>query len=237
MTERFDRIRELVLAARERAPETRAQWLREVCAGDETLRAEVESLLAHDESDDDRLLTGGALPHGLPPEAEAERPTVVGPYRIVDKLGEGGFGEVWEAEQSEPVSRVVALKILKRGMDSRAVLARFEAERHALSRMEHPNIARILDAGRTESGLPFFVMERIHGRPITRDADARGLDVRARVAQVAEVCEAIEHAHRKGILHRDIKPSNVLVTEFRTVASGSEGHRLRHREGGPGARI
>ncbi len=213
MTERFDRIRELVLAARERSPEERATWLRDACGGDEALRAEVESLLAHDESDDDRLHTGGAVPDVPLADPDVKPATNVGPYRIVGKLGEGGFGEVWEAEQSEPVRRVVALKILKPGMDSRAVLARFEAERHALSRMEHPNVARILDAGRTESGRPYFVMERIHGRPITQDADARRLDVRARVAQLAFVCEAVEHAHRKGILHRDIKPSNVLMTE------------------------
>ena len=137
---------------------------------------------------------------------------MIGPYKLREQLGMGGFGAVWAAEQLEPVRRKVALKIIKPGMDTDAVVARFEAERQALALMEHPNIARVFDAGTTEHGRPYFVMELIRGVPITQYCDENHLTVHQRLALFVEVCKAIQHAHQKGIIHRDVKPSNVLVT-------------------------
>ena len=136
---------------------------------------------------------------------------MIGPYRLLDRIGVGGFGEVWLAEQKHPIARRVALKIIKPGMDSSAVIARFEAERQALALMNHPHIARVLDAGVTATGRPYFVMEHIKGEPITAYCDRQRLGVKARLELFAKVCEAIQHAHTKGIIHRDIKPSNILV--------------------------
>jgi WD40 repeat protein len=138
--------------------------------------------------------------------------TSIGRYRLLEKLGEGGFGSVWAAEQREPVKRRVALKIIKLGMDTKQVVARFEAERQALALMDHPNIAKVLDAGSTESGRPYFVMELVKGIPITRYCDQAKLATSARIELFIKVCHAIQHAHQKGIIHRDIKPSNVMVT-------------------------
>ena len=167
---------------------------------------------------DDR--TAGILergPDGLtePHEPPGERPgDRVGPYKLLQQIGEGGMGVVYMAEQSEPVRRKVALKIIKPGMDSRQVIARFEAERQALAMMDHQNIARVLDAGTTESGRPYFVMELVHGVPITQFCDDNHLTPRERLELFVPVCQAIQHAHQKGIIHRDIKPSNVLVTMY-----------------------
>ena len=138
--------------------------------------------------------------------------THVGRYRILGTLGEGGFGTVYEAEQSHPVRRLVALKVIKLGMDTREVIARFEAERQALAMMDHPHIARVLDAGATDSGRPYFVMELVKGEPISSYCDRMRLDVRERLALFAQVCAAVQHAHAKGVIHRDLKPSNVLVS-------------------------
>ena len=135
----------------------------------------------------------------------------IGPYKLVEEVGEGGMGTVWLAQQSEPVRRRVALKIVKLGMDTREVVARFEAERQALALMDHPGIAKVFDAGATESGRPFFVMELVSGVPITEYCDQAKLDIEARLELFCLVCEAIQHAHHKGIIHRDVKPSNVLV--------------------------
>src|SRR5215469_1733949 len=137
--------------------------------------------------------------------------THIGPYKLLQQLGEGGFGIVYMAEQDKPVHRRVALKVIKPGMDSVQVIARFEAERQALAMMEHQNIAKVFDAGTTDSGRPFFVMEIVHGVPITKYCDDNHLAVRERLALVVPVCKAIQHAHQKGIIHRDLKPSNVLV--------------------------
>jgi eukaryotic-like serine/threonine-protein kinase len=137
----------------------------------------------------------------------------IGPYRLLHVLGEGGMGVVYLAEQTEPVRREVALKVLKPGMDTRQVVARFEAERQALAVMEHPNIARVFDAGATAAGRPYFVMERVSGVPLTQYCDERRLDLRARLRLMAQVCRAVQHAHQKGVIHRDLKPSNVLVSE------------------------
>jgi WD40 repeat protein/serine/threonine protein kinase len=193
----------------------RAAYLDRVCAGRPDLRREVEALLAaHAEGNPldrppaDLSRTGACEP-------PAERPgTVIGPYKLMEQIGEGGMGLVFVAEQQHPVRRRVALKIIKPGMDSAQVIARFEAERQALSLMDHPNIARVHDAGTTESGRPYFVMELIHGIPITTYCDANQLTPRQRLELFVPVCVAIQHAHQKGIIHRDVKPSNVLVTMY-----------------------
>src|SRR6266542_4367058 len=138
--------------------------------------------------------------------------TMIGRYKLLEKVGEGGFGVVYVAEQREPVKRRVALKIIKLGMETRQVIARFEQERQALAMMDHPNIAKVLDAGATETGRPFFVMELVHGVPITEYADSQHLTAAGRLELFIPVCHAIQHAHQKGIIHRDIKPGNVLIT-------------------------
>src|SRR5215471_6543521 len=135
----------------------------------------------------------------------------IGRYKLLEQIGEGGFGEVWMAEQEEPVRRRVALKIIKLGMDTKEVVARFEAERQALALMEHPNIARVFDGGATESGRPYFVMELVRGVQITTYCDEHRLSVDERLELFMQVCQAVQHAHQKGIVHRDLKPSNVLV--------------------------
>ena len=145
-------------------------------------------------------------------ESRGEQPGArIGNYELLEKIGEGGFGIVWMAEQAEPLRRRVALKIIKPGMDSREVIARFEAERQALALMEHPNIASIYDGGTTESGRPFFAMELVEGVPITTYCDANRLSTRERLELFLQVCHAVQHAHQKGVIHRDIKPSNILV--------------------------
>src|SRR5207247_4007665 len=142
-----------------------------------------------------------------------ERPgTVIGPYKLLEQIGEGGFGVVFMAEQTRPVRRKVALKVLKPGMDTRQVVARFEAERQALALMDHPNIAHICDGGETASGRPYFVMELVKGVPITDFCDQKHLPVRERLELFVSVCQAVQHAHQKGIIHRDLKPTNIMVT-------------------------
>ena len=145
----------------------------------------------------------------------AESPgTVIGPYKLLEQIGEGGMGTVWMAQQTEPVKRLVAVKLIKAGMDSRQVIARFEAERQALALMDHPNIARVLDAGTTGAGRPYFVMDLVKGVPITRYCDEHHLTPRQRLELFIPVCQAVQHAHQKGIIHRDLKPSNVLVALY-----------------------
>ncbi len=139
--------------------------------------------------------------------------TVIGRYHLLQKIGEGGMGEVWLAEQKEPVRRRVALKLVKAGMNTREVMARFESERQALALMDHPAIARVLDAGSTPQGAPYFVMEYVAGVPITEYCDQHRLSTRARLELFVHVCEGVQHAHQKAIIHRDLKPSNILVTE------------------------
>ncbi len=162
------------------------------------------------------------LPGGSPADATRDYPNseprigqvIAGRYKLLEQIGEGGMGAVYMAQQTEPVKRLVALKVIIAGMDSKAVLARFEAERQALAMMDHPNIARVLDAGAMENGRPFFVMELVKGVPITRFCDERRLTLRQRLELFVPVCQAIQHAHQKGIIHRDIKPSNVLVAMY-----------------------
>src|SRR5262249_36026741 len=138
----------------------------------------------------------------------------IGSYKLLQQIGEGGMGVVYMAEQEQPVRRKVALKIIKPGMDSAQVIARFEAERQALALMDHHNIARVLDAGTTEGGRPYFVMELVHGVPITKYCDENKLTPRQRLELFVPVCQAVQHAHQKGVIHRDLKPSNILVTLY-----------------------
>jgi serine/threonine protein kinase/tetratricopeptide (TPR) repeat protein len=197
-------------------PDERAAFLDRVCAGDAALRQRLDRLLQRHQQADD-FMEGPLADFGVAVDESTagERPsTVIGPYKLLQQIGEGGMGVVWMAEQQQPVRRKVALKIIKPGLDSRQVSARFEAERQALALMDHHNIAKVLDAGTTESGRPFFVMELIHGVPITQYCDDNQLTPRERLELFVPVCQAIQHAHQKGVIHRDIKPSNVLVTHY-----------------------
>src|SRR6185295_15334176 len=139
---------------------------------------------------------------------------IIGPYKLLQQIGEGGMGTVWMAQQTAPVKRLVALKLVKAGMDSRQVIARFEAERQALALMDHPNIARVIDGGTTSAGRPYFVMDLVRGVPITQYCDEHHLTPRQRLELLLPVCQAVQHAHQKGIIHRDIKPTNILVAEY-----------------------
>ena len=193
--------------------DVRRRYLEVACAGDPALYARLEALLLIDQADRGFLerpaqgITARAA--GGIGEAPGER---IGPYKIVQAIGEGGFGKVFMAEQDRPVHRLVALKVIKPGMDTDRVVARFESERQALALMTHPNIAQIIDGGATASGRPYFVMELVRGVPITDFCDQNQYSAPARLKLFVSVCQAIQHAHHKGIIHRDIKPSNVMVT-------------------------
>ena len=202
-------------ALEKESAEARAKYLDEACKGDGELRDRLEALLsAHGEAGN--FLGGEAADSGPTVDVEpiSERPgTLIGDrYKLLQQIGEGGFGVVYMAEQERPVRRRVALKVIKAGMDTRAVIARFEAERQALAMMDHPNIARVLDAGATASGRPYFVMELVKGIPITQYCDETHLGTRQRLSLFADVCRAVQHAHQKGLIHRDLKPSNIMVT-------------------------
>jgi serine/threonine protein kinase/tetratricopeptide (TPR) repeat protein len=221
MAEWNAKANEIFLAAAEvESPTERQLFLEQHCGNDAALRAQVESLLAASAKVGSFLNkpASQALPGSRGTadyEPIAERPgTVIGPYKLMEQIGEGGMGLVFVAEQQQPVRRKVALKIIKPGMDSKQVIARFEAERQALAMMDHQNIAKVFDAGTTESGQPYFVMELVHGVPITEYCDANKLTLRQRLELFVPVCQAIQHAHQKGVIHRDIKPSNILVTMY-----------------------
>jgi len=210
-------IDEIFSAAMEQqSPEARAVYLDEVCGSDLDLRRRVERLLDAQPNVGSFLDSPAAGPTmNLPPHQVMEGPgTVIGPYKLLEQIGEGGMGIVYMAEQTRPVRRKVALKIIKPGMDTKQVIARFEAERQALAMMDHPNIAKVLDAGATESGRPYFVMELVRGIPITEYCDRHRLPIPDRLDLFMQVCQAVQHAHQKGIIHRDIKPTNVLVTSL-----------------------
>jgi serine/threonine protein kinase len=196
-------------------PADRAAYLADRCS-DPELRQRVEGLLAaHDRPagplDSPAAATGAYSADPAPAERAG---AVIGPYKLLQLIGAGGMGEVWMAEQDRPVRRKVAVKVIKAGMDSRQVLARFESERQALALMDHPNIAKVLDAGTTPEGRPYFVMELIRGIPITRFCDENHLTPRERLDLFVPVCQAVQHAHQKGVIHRDLKPSNVLVALY-----------------------
>ncbi len=191
----------------------RAAYVESACGGDETLRNGVEELLLlHDQADgliDEALLF--PVDRTSPKQFDASG-TDIGPYHLQQLIGEGGFGVVYLASQEKPFKRQVALKVVKPGMDTRQILARFDAERQALAMMDHPNIARVFDVGATDTGRPYFAMELVDGVSITEYCDQNRLTVADRLKLFAQVCDAIQHAHQKGVIHRDIKPSNILVS-------------------------
>jgi serine/threonine protein kinase len=199
-------------------PDAQIAFLDHACEGSPALRARVEALLqSHRQAghflDEDpaHLISTEAGDLLAEPSAEAVG-TVIGPYTLLEPIGEGGMGTVYMAEQQHPVRRLVALKVIKPGMDTKQVIARFEAERQALAMMDHPNIAKVLDAGTTDLGRPYFVMELVRGIPITDSCDRHRLGIRGRLDLFIRVCQAVQHAHQKGVIHRDLKPSNILVT-------------------------
>jgi len=218
-----DELDNLFFQAREiDDPGERAAFLDKACKHAPELRARVERMLA-DEGRAESFFTeqSKAAEHSVhtifvtpgPDDPATEQGGErIGRYKLLQRIGEGGFGSVWMAEQTEPVTRRVALKIIKQGMDTREVIARFEAERQALAMMDHPHIAKVLDAGATETGRPYFVMELVKGMPVTEFCNQRQLDTRQRLVLFSEICSAVNHAHQKGIIHRDLKPSNVMVT-------------------------
>jgi eukaryotic-like serine/threonine-protein kinase len=205
-------------------PQDRAEFLLRACPDDEALRRKVESLARAHFAAEEFMKQPAAGddplgPHGTVIVPVTERPgDCIGPYKIREQVGEGGGGVVYVADQDHPIRRRVALKVIKLGMDTRAVIARFEAERQALAMMDHPNIAKVLDAGTTAAGRPYFVMELVRGVRITDYCDQANLSTKDRLALFIKVCHAIQHAHQKGIIHRDIKPSNILVTLHDGVA-------------------
>jgi len=208
------RVKELFNEAMKLAPEARGAFLEAACSGDAALRAEIEALLAaHDEIGEDSRLS--PLAEDADTEVgvfNVEGPgTVIGRYKLLERIGEGGMGVVYLAQQEQPIRRRVALKIIKLGMDTREVAARFEAERQALAMMDHTHIAKVFDAGVTDQGRPYFVMEYVPGVPITDYCDEHRLSTRERLQLYVPVCQAIHHAHQRAVIHRDVKPSNVLV--------------------------
>jgi len=216
----------LFSAALELPASQRAAYLQEACADDPALRLRLEALLRVHEEAIPFLESPPAGARESPMGAEVPGPTMrlsssaaekagdrIGRYKLLQQIGEGGCGVVYMAEQEEPVRRRVALKVIKLGMDTKQVIARFEAERQALALMDHPNIAKVLEAGATETGRPYFVMELVRGIKITDFCDQNNLSTRERLDIFVQVCQAVQHAHQKGIIHRDLKPSNILVAD------------------------
>ncbi len=217
------RVRDLFVAAVKLPPEQWQAFLKEACDDEELCGQVIDLLREHQQAGD--FLDEPAAPlratgdfdpaaKGVGAAAPEDPGTVIGPYKLLELIGEGGMGTVWMAEQREPVQRKVALKIIKAGMDTRQVVARFEAERQALALMDHPNIAKVFDGGTTDRGRLYFVMELVKGVPITKYCDEHRLTPRERLELFVPVCQAIQHAHQKGIIHRDIKPANVLVAPY-----------------------
>ena len=208
--QQWKKIKEIVGAALEREPAERAPFLEQACAHDASLRAEVDSLLS------EYAKSSGLSEHPLSGELLDPAPLefkFIGPYRLIRKLGEGGMGQVWLAEQTAPVRRQVALKLIRTGADDKAVLQRFQSERQSLAIMDHPSIAKVLDAGATPDGQPYFVMEYVQGVSITNYCDQHQLKITDRLELFIKVCDGVLHAHQKAIIHRDLKPANILVVE------------------------
>ncbi len=208
-TGQWEKIKELFDAALARNPEDRSEFLRQACGSEVSLRQEVESLLSAYARSDDLSRPGTPIT-----ESHEHQPLeVIGPYRLIRKIGEGGMGQVWLAEQSEPIRRQVALKLIRSGAFDDALLRRFQAERQSLALMDHPAIAKVFDAGATPAGQPYFVMEYVPGEAITKYCDQKKLSIPERLELFVKVCEGVQHAHQKAIIHRDLKPANVLVVE------------------------
>ena len=194
----------------------RDEYLKAICGDDFDALNRIRELLNED-SDDSSFLEPPSIAPTATRSLDAEPSRLgqqIGPYKLLQEIGEGGMGVVYMAEQTHPVQRRVALKIIKPGMDSKQVIARFEAERQALAIMDHPNIAKVLDAGTTKNGRPYFVMELVNGVPITSYCDEKHYSTRERLELFLPVCQAVQHAHQKGIIHRDLKPSNILVAQY-----------------------
>jgi serine/threonine protein kinase len=207
------------VAAQKPTPAECAAYLDEACGADLSLRQRIETLLHEQanlgsflESPPAALAAAPFAPTITEPQIPEKPGTQIGPYKLLEQIGEGGFGIVFMAEQQQPVRRKVALKVLKPGMDTRQVVARFEAERQALALMDHPHIAKVFDGGTTTGGRPYFVMELVRGTPITEFCDHSCLSIGQRLALFVDVCQAVQHAHQKGVIHRDLKPTNVMVT-------------------------
>lgn len=208
-----DKVEDLFHEAQARpSHEARLAYLDGACEGNPGLRTEVEALLASAEQVDSYLEKPPALGETIASSVDVSEGSQIGRYKLLQQLGEGGFGVVYMAQQTQPVRRQVAIKVIKPGMDSKEVIARFEAERQALAMMDHPNIAKVLDAGTIPEGRPYFVMELVKGRPITEYCDANHLTTNDRLKLFVQVCNAVQHAHQKGVIHRDLKPSNVMIT-------------------------
>jgi non-specific serine/threonine protein kinase/serine/threonine-protein kinase len=215
-SERQRKLEELHSGALKRDAGERDEFLRQACGGDAELRRAVESLLGYEQKLDGFLEAPPMQASAVDTEVDREQSQAgqtLGPYRLLQPIGAGGMGEVWLAEQRQPVRRRVAIKLIKAGMDTREVVARFESERQALALMDHPNIAKVFDAGATPQGRPYFVMEYVTGLPITEYCDRHKMALRQRLELFMHVCEGVQHAHQKAIIHRDLKPTNILVGE------------------------
>ncbi len=209
---RWDRLKDLVYEALQKPSGERARFLDEACSDDSMLRAGVEELLAVDAGIEDSFLNASPVDFTIDAGLQ-EGEVVADRFRLMRKLGEGGMGQVWLAEQTAPVRRLVALKLIKAGMYDESVVQRFRSERQSLAIMDHPCIAKVFDAGATSQGQPFFVMEFVPGVPITEYCDAHKLSIRERIALFVQACEGVQHAHQKAIIHRDLKPANILVID------------------------
>src|SRR5208283_773645 len=216
-TDRDKLVKEIFADALEKANAAeRAAYLAQACGKDAQLRQQVEALLqAHEKAGGFLEEPAAALPGKtviISTPLTEKAGDHIGHYKLLQQIGEGGCGVVYMAEQEQPIRRRVALKVIKLGMDTKAVIARFEAERQALALMDHPNIAKVLDAGATDTGRPYFVMELVYGVKITDYCDQNRLVMRERLELFIPVCNAVQHAHQKGVIHRDLKPSNIMVT-------------------------
>jgi eukaryotic-like serine/threonine-protein kinase len=209
-TQQWQKAKDLLVAALERSPSERGRFLREACGQDQSLLTEIESLVSN--------YVGSEVlsehPWATEFIQEVQSPRTIGPYRLVKKIGEGGMGQVWLAEQSTPLQRQVALKLIRAGSYDDSLLRRFQAERQSLALMDHPAIAKVFDAGATPDGQPYFVMEYVPGEPITDYCDRKKLNIRDRLELFVKACEGVQHAHQKAIIHRDLKPANILVVEL-----------------------